>query len=151
MSTKKPLTSRIGRLFLLGIFQARLKLIVLLLLCLIPKPFILLAQMLPSSSLSRVWGDDLLSGDADIAAVVEGCFNHFDAIVLISPDPHIIGIHNNIRCRTACGAQGYALAATRSNPSACLCGNEYPSPFHQVRYLFKRIMTLCSSFYLSFC
>lgn len=66
--------------------------------------------------------------------VVEGCFNRFDALVEIPMEPgSIVGHFNNLRCQAACGARGYSLAATRSNPQpACLCGNEYPSSFNQL-------------------
>lgn len=63
---------------------------------------------------------------------VEGCFDRFDTLTEIPLAPDLIGLHNNRRCQAACGAQGYALAATRSNPLRCLCGNDYPSAFHQV-------------------
>lgn len=66
--------------------------------------------------------------------VVEGCFNRFNALAEMPVNEDaIVGHFNNIRCQVACGEQGYALAATRSNPRACLCGNDYPSVFHQVR------------------
>lgn len=65
--------------------------------------------------------------------VVEGCFNHFDALAEVPMDPNaIVGFFNNVRCQAACATQGYALAATTSRPPRCLCGNDYPSPFHQV-------------------
>lgn len=65
--------------------------------------------------------------------VVEGCFNKFDALAEIPMEPgSIVGHFNNLRCQAACGEQGYSLAATRSNPQACLCGNDYPSPFNQL-------------------
>lgn len=65
---------------------------------------------------------------------VEGCFDRFDALSEIPQEPNLIGLHNNRRCQAACGAQGYALAATRSDPPGCLCGNDYPSAFHQVMW-----------------
>lgn len=66
--------------------------------------------------------------------VVEGCFNRFDALAEVPINEEaIVGHFNNIRCQVACGERGYALAATRSSPQACLCGNDYPSAFHQVR------------------
>lgn len=64
---------------------------------------------------------------------VEGCFDQFDALNEPFIPSHILGIKNNRRCQALCTAKGYALAATRSNPFKCLCGNDYPSAFHQVR------------------
>ena len=64
---------------------------------------------------------------------VEGCFNQFN-IWADLPLPEVTGgfFLNNRRCQAACVEKGYALSATRSNASACLCGNDYPSIFHLV-------------------
>jgi len=72
--------------------------------------------------------------------VVEGCFNRFDTMVEVPMEPGtIVGLFNNVRCQAECGERGYALAATRSSPQACLCGNDYPTSFHQV----GRCLGLC--------
>ncbi len=63
---------------------------------------------------------------------VEGCFDRFDVIIEIPLTASLIGLYNNRRCQAACGLQAYSLAATRSKPLRCMCGNDYPSAFHQV-------------------
>jgi hypothetical protein len=79
--------------------------------------------------------------------VVEGCFNRFDVLAEVPMDPGaIVGVFNNLRCQTACGERGYALAATRSSPQACLCGNDYPSAFHRVRACVRSCVHVVSIF-----
>jgi len=60
---------------------------------------------------------------------VEGCFNQFDAIVATAFTPDNRPLNNAI-CQGHCSDAGYALSATQG--VQCLCGNEYPSIFHQV-------------------
>lgn len=67
---------------------------------------------------------------------VEGCFSSFDA------EEEVRALDggffmNNARCQAACVDRGFALAATRSNTTACLCGNNYPSVFRQVSCLVR--------------
>ncbi len=81
-------------------------------------------RRLPSSSSSE---------GGPTSEVVEGCFNRFDTMVEVPMESGtIVGLFNNVRCQAECGERGYALAATRSSPQACLCGNDYPTSFHQV-------------------
>jgi hypothetical protein len=61
-------------------------------------------------------------------ALVEGCFNNFNAFLNVSLGRESI---SNLRCRDLCSDRGFALAATAAG-GRCLCGNDYPSEFHRV-------------------
>jgi len=66
-------------------------------------------------------------GNGAATETIEGCFNEFDAHIIVEMDHLEI---NNKRCQDFCSENRFALAATSG--TSCLCGNDYPTVFHRV-------------------